>query len=159
MQGISVFMVDIRSEKREVQIEKRKDPRLELHCEANIFGLKGIQTITDISLGGIFIEVLGDVAAGLAPLTKNETEYLLKRLKGYKLIEGYRGQNGVNQKLFIDIVQRIGQLVRIAPEIVELDLNPLIGFGDKICAVDARIKIDREITPVVYKRDMEKSVH
>jgi acetate---CoA ligase (ADP-forming) len=110
-------------------------------------------------LGGIFIEVLGDVAAGLAPLTKNETEYLLKRLKGYKLIEGYRGQNGVNQKLFIDIIQRIGQLVRIAPEIVELDLNPLIGFGDKINAVDARIKIDREITPVVYKRDMEKSVH
>lgn len=110
-------------------------------------------------LGGIFIEVLGDVAAGLAPLTKNEIEYLLKRLRGYKLIEGYRGQNGVNQKLFIDIIQRIGQLVRIAPEIVELDLNPLIGFGDKINAVDARIKIDREITPVVYKRNMEMSVH
>lgn len=105
-------------------------------------------------LGGIFIEVLQDIASGLAPLAKDETEYLLKRLRGYKLIEGIRGRIGINQTLFIEIIQRIGQLVRLAPEIVELDLNPLIGYGDKIVVVDARIKLNREISPNVYKKEM-----
>jgi len=50
-------MVDVRSEKKEVRVERREHPRIELHCDASVLGLKGIQTITDISLGGIFIEV------------------------------------------------------------------------------------------------------
>jgi len=108
-------------------------------------------------LGGIFIEILNDVASGLAPLAKNETNYLLKQLKGYKLIEGFRGQEGINQQLFVDIIQRIGQLVRMAPEIVELDLNPLISNGNKLTTVDARIKLDKSIVKEVYKKEMEGS--
>lgn len=50
-------MADLRSEKRTVEHERRKDPRLEFHCNAMIRGLDGVLTITDISLGGIFIEV------------------------------------------------------------------------------------------------------
>ena len=49
-------MVDLRSEKKKVNKENRKDPRLELHCNASVLGIDGIQKITDISLGGIFIE-------------------------------------------------------------------------------------------------------
>lgn len=49
-------MADIRSEKRDVSVERRKHPRLELHCNATVLGLTGLQKITDISLGGIFIE-------------------------------------------------------------------------------------------------------
>jgi hypothetical protein len=55
MQGTGL-MVDVRSEKREVRVERRQHPRLELHCDATVLGLEGIQSITDISLGGIFIE-------------------------------------------------------------------------------------------------------
>ena len=50
-------MVDLRSEKKSVKQDRRKDPRLEFHCNAMVLGLDGIKTITDISLGGIFIEV------------------------------------------------------------------------------------------------------
>jgi c-di-GMP-binding flagellar brake protein YcgR len=50
-------LADLRSEKRNVEHERRKDPRLEFHCSAMIHGLDGVLTITDISLGGIFIEV------------------------------------------------------------------------------------------------------
>lgn len=49
-------MVDCRSENKAVKVERRKHPRLELHCDATVLGLKGTQTITDISLGGIFVE-------------------------------------------------------------------------------------------------------
>ena len=54
--GIGHIMVDLRSEKKKVKKENRKDPRLELHCNASVLGIDGIQKITDISLGGIFIE-------------------------------------------------------------------------------------------------------
>jgi hypothetical protein len=59
-------MVDLRSEKKIVKKEKRKDPRLELHCDASVLGIDGIQKITDISLGGIFIEthVLNRIEVG-----------------------------------------------------------------------------------------------
>lgn len=49
-------MADLRSEKKSVKRERRKDPRLEFHCDAIVLGLDGVKTITDISLGGIFIE-------------------------------------------------------------------------------------------------------
>ena len=49
-------MVDVRSENKDIKNEKRNDPRLEFHCDARVFGIDGIQTITDISLGGIFLE-------------------------------------------------------------------------------------------------------
>jgi hypothetical protein len=51
------MMADLRSEKKNVRQERRKDPRLEFHCNAMVLGLDGVKTITDISLGGIFIEV------------------------------------------------------------------------------------------------------
>ena len=51
-------MVDLRSEKKKVKKENRKDPRLELHCNASVLGIDGIQKITDISLGGIFMETI-----------------------------------------------------------------------------------------------------
>ena len=56
--GIGHIMVDLRSEKKKVKKENRKDPRLELHCNASVLGIDGIQKITDISLGGIFIETI-----------------------------------------------------------------------------------------------------
>lgn len=94
-------------------------------------------------LGGIFIEVLKDVNAGLAPLTMNEAYEMIRKLKSYKIIQGVRGQEGVNEKMFAEIVTRVAALVTIAPEIFEMDLNPLLGSKNKVVAVDARIRIEK----------------
>ncbi|GAB4280547.1 MAG: acetate--CoA ligase [Marinilabiliales bacterium] len=95
-------------------------------------------------LGGIFIEVLKDVQSALAPISKEEAVYMIKNLKSYKIIEGVRGQEGVDIDKFADIIVRIGALVKIAPEIFEMDLNPLLGKKDKVVAVDARIRIEKQ---------------
>lgn len=94
-------------------------------------------------LGGIFIEVLKDVQQGLCPICPNEALAMIKGLKSYKIIEGVRGQKGINQKLFSDILVRLSNLLHVAPEIKELDLNPLLAKDDKIVAVDARIRIEK----------------
>ncbi|WP_103867288.1 acetate--CoA ligase family protein [Aquimarina sp. I32.4] len=94
-------------------------------------------------LGGIYIEVMNDVAAGLSPLSKPEIEKMITSLKGYALIQGVRGKKGIDQQLFIDIIQRISALVEVAPEITEMDINPLIGSQKAITAVDVRIQIDK----------------
>lgn len=94
-------------------------------------------------LGGIFIEVLKDVSNGLAPLSINESHYMIQNLKSYNIIKGVRGQEGVNEDIFADYISRISVLVKIAPEILEMDLNPLLGKKDKIIAVDARIRIEK----------------
>ena len=92
-------------------------------------------------LGGIFIEVLKDVQAGLAPLSSDLAEEMIRKLKGIKLLEGIRGQQGVSISGFAEIIARVSALVLAAPAIDEMDLNPLIGKGNRILAVDARIKI------------------
>jgi acyl-CoA synthetase (NDP forming) len=94
-------------------------------------------------LGGIFIEVLKDVENVLVPTSKDEVLEKLKHLKGYKILEGVRGQAGVNLDLYADQVVRVSALVQAAPEITEMDLNPLLGNPKSVVAVDARIRIEK----------------
>ena len=94
-------------------------------------------------LGGIFIEVLKDVQSALAPITAAEAKEMLKQLKGYKILEGVRGQEGVNIDLYADQVARVSALVQAAPEIAEMDLNPLLGNPRYVTAVDARIRLEK----------------
>jgi len=94
-------------------------------------------------LGGIFIEVFKDVSAGLAPIAKPEAIEMIRKLKSYGIIKGARGQEGVNEDLFAEIVVRVSTLVKAAPEIAEMDLNPLLGKTDRVVAVDARIRIEK----------------
>ncbi len=96
-------------------------------------------------LGGIFIEVLNDVSARLSPISKTEAEKMLRSLRGYKLIQGTRGKKGANEAIFVEIIQRLSALVEVAPEIIEMDINPLIGTQRAITAVDARIKVAKHI--------------
>lgn len=95
-------------------------------------------------LGGIFIEVLKDVRTTLAPLSRKEVASELKQLKSYKLIQGVRGKKGLDENAFIEIVQRLSELALIAPEIVEMDLNPLLATENQVIAVDARIRLEKE---------------
>ncbi len=92
-------------------------------------------------LGGIFVEVIKDVASGLVPLGKDETLNMIRSLKSYKIIEGIRGQEGVDEMKFAEIIMRLSTLLYHCPEIKEIDMNPLIAEADRIVAVDARIRI------------------
>lgn len=95
-------------------------------------------------MGGIFIEVLKDVAAGLAPVSRGEALSMIRSLKSYDIIRGVRGQAGVNEELFADVLVRLSALLDAAPEIRELDFNPLLGGPERVVAVDARIRISRK---------------
>ncbi len=94
-------------------------------------------------MGGIFVEVLKDVSSGLAPLSKEEALAMIKSLKSYKILKGYRKQRGVNIKRFAEIIVRLSGLLRFATEIKELDINPLLGNENEILAVDARVRIEK----------------
>ena len=94
-------------------------------------------------LGGIFIEVLKDVQSALAPITADEAKQMLTKLRGYKILQGVRGQEPVNIDLYAEQVARVSALVQAAPEIVEMDLNPLLGNPRYVTAVDARIRIEK----------------
>lgn len=94
-------------------------------------------------LGGIFIEVLKDVKAGLAPIAMDEAAAMIAGLRGYKILKGVRGQDPVNEHHFAEIISRVSALVKVAPEIFEMDLNPLLGRKEGVVAVDARIRIEK----------------
>ncbi len=94
-------------------------------------------------LGGIFIEVLKDVAESLSPLDLTEAHRMIRSLRSYRIIQGVRGKEGVNEDLFADIIVRLSALLEAAPEIRELDLNPLLGSMNRVAAVDARIRIEK----------------
>ena len=96
-------------------------------------------------LGGIFIEVLKDIQTSLAPVTSAEAGEMLRNLKSYKIIQGVRGQEGVNEPAFIDAIVRLSALCEHAPEIAEMDINPLLGNAKGVVAVDARIRIEKAI--------------
>ncbi len=94
-------------------------------------------------LGGIFVEVLKDVSSGLAPLSYEEAYSMVRSLRAYKIIKGTRGQEGVNENQFVEIIVRLSSLLRFATEIKEMDINPLLATRDRVVAVDARIRIEK----------------
>ena len=94
-------------------------------------------------MGGIFIEVFKDVAARLSPLTKAEALEMISSLKSQAILQGVRGQEGINVDIFAEVLVRLSALLEAAPEIFEMDLNPLLGNKKQVVAVDARINIAR----------------
>ena len=92
-------------------------------------------------LGGIFVEVLKDVSSGLAPLSYAEAYSMIHSLRGYKIIKGTRGQKGLNEQKYAEIIVRLSTLLRFATEIKEIDINPLLADDQNVVAVDARIRI------------------
>ncbi len=92
-------------------------------------------------LGGIFVEVLKDVTFHLAPVTADEAMNMLMTTRSYKLLEGFRGEAGVDLSAIGEALQRISQLVTDFPQISELDINPFMvgGPGEESVVADARI--------------------
>lgn len=94
-------------------------------------------------LGGIFVEVLKDVSYGLAPLSYDETFSMIRSLRGYPIIKGTRGQRGIDEQQYADLIVRLSTLLRFANEINEMDINPLVATERGLFAVDARIRIEK----------------
>lgn len=98
-------------------------------------------------LGGIFIELMKDFSTGLVPLSQKEARRMIRSLKGYQIFKGIRGKEGINEEKFIETLLRISALLKAAPEISEMDLNPLLGNLREVTVVDARIKIVKNNNP------------
>ncbi len=94
-------------------------------------------------LGGIFVEVFKDVSAALSPVHSEEAARMIRRLRSYPIIQGVRGKAGVNEELLIQTILKLSALLEAAPEISEMDINPLLGSPEDLVAVDARILIEK----------------
>lgn len=95
-------------------------------------------------LGGVFIEVMKDISTALIPVSESEADAMIRSLRAYKLLEGVRGKKGVDIDKYRKTILRVSALLEVAPEIFEMDLNPLLGSDDGIIAVDARIRIEKD---------------
>jgi acyl-CoA synthetase (NDP forming) len=96
-------------------------------------------------LGGIHVEVLGDVRFRIAPLTDRDADELLHEIKGFRLLEGFRGHPAGDLDALRELLLRLSRLAEELPEAVELDLNPVIALppGHGCAILDARIKVKR----------------
>lgn len=93
-------------------------------------------------LGGILVEVLKDVAFRIVPLEKRDASEMIKEIKGYKLLEGYRGQDPVDIPYLEDMLVKLSVFVDNTPEIKEIDMNPVFAYKDGAVVVDARIVLE-----------------
>ena len=93
-------------------------------------------------LGGIWVEVLKDVSFRIVPLTKKDATSLIREIKGYPLLEGRRGWEGVDLSRLEEALLRLSAFVEKYPEIKELDLNPIFAYSDGCVAVDARVILE-----------------
>ena len=93
-------------------------------------------------LGGIFIEVLKDVSFRIVPLSREDAREMIREIKGFRLLEGYRGQPPVNITYLEELLLKVSRFVMDCPQIKEMDINPIIAYADGAVAVDARIILE-----------------
>ncbi|MFP4206278.1 MAG: acetate--CoA ligase family protein [Spirochaetaceae bacterium] len=94
-------------------------------------------------LGGVFVEVFRDTASALAPLDREEAHRMISGLKSRPLLEGTRGGTGIDREAYAEVLVRLGELTVAAPEIAEMDLNPLMGTPKEVIVVDARVRVEK----------------
>ncbi len=100
---------------------------------------EGLGHLVMFGVGGIYVEVLKDVAFKLSPVTDVEARELLSSIKAAPLLDGVRGEQGVDKEGILDLIGRLSQLVTELPMIQEMDLNPIIAYADRVVVVDARV--------------------
>ncbi len=93
-------------------------------------------------LGGIFVELLKDVSFRIIPLERKDALEMIKEIKGYPLLQGYRGKEPANISALVEIILKISKLIEENPQIRELELNPIFVYRDKAVGVDARIILE-----------------
>jgi acetate---CoA ligase (ADP-forming) subunit beta len=93
-------------------------------------------------LGGIFVEVLKDVAFRIIPIVRRDAAEMIKEIKGYALLNGYRGHEPANIPALENMLLKVSDFVEKNPGIKEIDLNPIFAYKDSAVAVDARIVLE-----------------
>ncbi|HXK33065.1 MAG TPA: acetate--CoA ligase family protein [Dehalococcoidia bacterium] len=93
-------------------------------------------------LGGVLVEVLKDVAFRIVPLNERDARQMVHEIKGYPLLEGYRGQDPADVQALERLLLKVSSFIEQHPEIAELDLNPVFAYKDGAIAVDARIVLE-----------------
>ncbi len=95
-------------------------------------------------LGGILVEILKDVSFRIVPLARRDAREMIRDIKGYPVLEGYRGQEPANVPFLEEMLLKVSDFAEQNPEIKELDLNPIFAYRDGAIAVDARIVLEEE---------------
>lgn len=95
-------------------------------------------------LGGIFVEVLKDVSFRIIPLDRKDALEMIEEIKGYPLLQGYRGKESVDIPVLTEIILKISKVMEENPEIKELELNPILAYKKGALAVDARIILEEK---------------
>ena len=126
IQGVSVQ--PMASPGTEVIVGMSKDPQ---------FG-----PVLMFGLGGVLVEVLKDVSFRIVPVTKRDASEMIREIKGYPVLQGYRGQEAVDVASLEELIVRVSEFIEKNPQIKELDLNPIIAYRDRALAVDARIVLE-----------------
>jgi acyl-CoA synthetase (NDP forming) len=93
-------------------------------------------------LGGILVEILKDVSFRIVPVTERDAREMIREIKGYPMLEGYRGQKPASIPALEKLIVKVSQFVEKNPQIKELDLNPIFAYPDKAVAIDARIILE-----------------
>ena len=90
-------------------------------------------------LGGVLVEVFRDVSLRLPPLTAADALDMIREIKGYRVLAGYRGREAVDEQALVGCLMKVSEIAHKHPEIVEIDLNPVLAYPDGIMVVDARV--------------------
>jgi acyl-CoA synthetase (NDP forming) len=93
-------------------------------------------------LGGVLVEILKDVSFRIVPLERRDAREMIREIKGYPLLEGYRGQEPVDVANLEELILKVSSFVEQHPEVAELDLNPVFAYKDGAVAVDARVVLE-----------------
>ena len=138
-----------------LQAVKQKHPEARVHGVAvQKMARPGVEVIIGMSqdaqfgpvlmfgLGGILVEVLKDVSFRIVPLSRRDAAEMLREIKGYPLLEGYRGGEAVDLSYLEELLIKVSDFVEQNPEIMELDLNPIFAYSDGAVAVDARVILE-----------------
>ncbi|NMG02226.1 acetate--CoA ligase family protein [Azoarcus taiwanensis] len=96
-------------------------------------------------LGGIFVEILEDVAFRSIPVSREDARSMIDQIKGRKILEGVRGEPPVDKEALVDLLLKVSGIVSAYPQLSELDLNPVIAYPDGYAVVDARIITNRSV--------------
>ena len=94
-------------------------------------------------LGGIMVEVMKDVSFRLIPVSRKDASWMIKEIKGYSLLKGFRGLEPVDISLLEKYLLNVSDFMENNPQIKELELNPVIAYKNGAVAVDARIVLER----------------
>ena len=94
-------------------------------------------------LGGIFVEIIKDVSFRIVPLMKRDAKEMVREIKGFPLLNGYRGSEPVDIANLENLLIKVSDFVEKTPEIKELDLNPIFAYKDGAVAVDARVILEK----------------